>query len=163
MDYRWKSGTRCKLDAQLVGIEFERLQSDHDGIIRPEHVVDAARPKSAPLHEHFEWNNVAAAEQYRQVQARYLLRCLCIEIKQEFDDKPLIVRNLVNIDDSELGGVYVDIQTAMSDEQWRAQVIRDVVRRLRETQATLQKYEYLADSFCEAAKSVQTALDLVSV
>lgn len=44
------------------------------GVLTPAAVVDAARPKSHPLHHRFEWDNREAAEAYRRQQAADLIR-----------------------------------------------------------------------------------------
>jgi hypothetical protein len=61
---------------------------DHLLAIREEHgeltaqaVLDAARPKSHPLHSRFEWNDKAAGEAYRLEQARELIRKVRISYK----------------------------------------------------------------------------------
>lgn len=47
---------------------------DADGKITPHALVEAARTESQPLHNHFTWDNLVAAEQYRLLEARRLLR-----------------------------------------------------------------------------------------
>lgn len=44
------------------------------GELTPQLVVDEARPKDAPLHDRFEWDNKVAGEAYRRVQAQQLIR-----------------------------------------------------------------------------------------
>lgn len=65
---------------------------DHLLAIREEHgqltaalVLDAARPKSHPLHSRFEWNDKAAGEAYRLEQARELIRKVRISYKPSED------------------------------------------------------------------------------
>ena len=51
------------------------------GLLRPQAVVDAARPKASPLHGAFCWNNTEAADKYRLLQAQQLIRSFRVEIK----------------------------------------------------------------------------------
>ena len=51
------------------------------GLLRPQAVVDAARPESSPLHGAFCWNNTEAAEKYRLIQAQYLIRSFRVTIE----------------------------------------------------------------------------------
>ena len=44
------------------------------GVLLPEEVVEAARPKSSPLHSFFTWDNKKAAEERRRDQARELIQ-----------------------------------------------------------------------------------------
>ena len=55
----------------------ERMQAIADangGKLTPSAVVDDARNPSSPLHGQFEWDDSKAAEAYRVVQARTLIR-----------------------------------------------------------------------------------------
>jgi hypothetical protein len=61
------------ITAQVAGEELERIHKEHGKLTAPL-VVDEARPKDAPLHPVFEWDNETAAEKYRLVQARTLIR-----------------------------------------------------------------------------------------
>jgi hypothetical protein len=49
------------------------------GELTPQLVVDEARPKGAPLHDRFEWDDKVAGEAYRRVQAGQLIRSVQIE------------------------------------------------------------------------------------
>lgn len=49
------------------------LYTQHGKLTAPM-VVGAARNKAHPLHTAFEWNNSKAAEEYRLIQARHLIR-----------------------------------------------------------------------------------------
>lgn len=72
---------RFGIDPQSAGEELERIRQ-RDKTIRPEVVVDEARPEDAVLHPAFEWRDPEAAEKYRQIQARQLIkkvRVICPE------------------------------------------------------------------------------------
>lgn len=64
---------RFGIDAQEAGEELERIKQ-RDGTIVPEAVVDEARPEEAVLHPAFEWEDPVAAEKYRVIQARQLIK-----------------------------------------------------------------------------------------
>lgn len=61
-----------KLKVQVVE-ELARLNELNEGL-RPSDVVEAAKPKDAPLHGEFLWDNGKAAHEYRLNQARTLIR-----------------------------------------------------------------------------------------
>jgi hypothetical protein len=61
------------VDAQTAGSELDRIRR-RDGTIRPDVVVDEARPEEAPLHPAFEWRDPVAAEQWREHQASTLIK-----------------------------------------------------------------------------------------
>ena len=51
------------------------------GLLRPQAVVNAARPKDSPLHSAFCWNNTEAAQKYRLLQAQQLIRSFRVTVE----------------------------------------------------------------------------------
>ncbi len=51
---------------------LDRLEEE--GRLRPSDVVNEARSRHSPLHDCFVWDDTEAAEKYRHVQARQLIR-----------------------------------------------------------------------------------------
>lgn len=60
--------------------ELQRMSKARGGKISPEELVEAARDPGSPLHDFFEWDDAEAAERYRLVQARTLLRMCRLEV-----------------------------------------------------------------------------------
>lgn len=56
----------------IIERELERLYK-RDKVITPASVLDAARSKSSPLHEFFEWDDKKAADKYRLMQASEMI------------------------------------------------------------------------------------------
>jgi hypothetical protein len=65
-------------DAQPVGEELARITATNGGLLTPAEVINAARNKTSVLHRHFDWNNAAAAQQWRLQQARHLVAAIRI-------------------------------------------------------------------------------------
>lgn len=65
----------AKLSADDAAAELARIREEQ-GRLTAESVIDAARPKEAPLHPAFEWDNKQAADNYRKEQARRLIRAV---------------------------------------------------------------------------------------
>lgn len=61
------------ISPQLAGEELERIKAKR-GQLDPQGIVHEARPEDAPLHPAFEWDDAIAAESYRCVQARDLIK-----------------------------------------------------------------------------------------
>lgn len=61
------------IDAQVAGEELARIHGEH-GRLTPQAVVTESRPEDAPLHPVFEWRDDVAAEEYRHIQARSLIK-----------------------------------------------------------------------------------------
>lgn len=84
MVYEWKEAAQIKADAQKAGEMLEILEKTVG--ITPKNLVEANRDESAPLHNEFEWNDTKAAEKYRETQAGYIIRNICIV--RESEEKP---------------------------------------------------------------------------
>ena len=132
--YRFKEAARMRkeVDAQAVGEHIERLQALHGGLVTEDQVVADARDNpTAPTHAVFEWDDSAAAEEYRRVQARHLLRSLVVTIitpKREPVDVCAFVstprRNTVNASD------YRSLVDVMADPYLRGELLKQALNDL---------------------------------
>ena len=66
-----------EMKADVVKSELQRIY-DSNGVLTPPLVVEEAKPKDAPLHPCFEWDNKRAGEEYRLYQARHLIRTVTV-------------------------------------------------------------------------------------
>lgn len=83
-------GRRCALMADLRTALTEIYQAR--GELTPQIVVDEARPKNAPLHDRFEWNDKLAGEAYRRVQAQALIRTVKLEFTSKSTGERMSIR-----------------------------------------------------------------------
>lgn len=143
--YGWRPGSRINLDAEKVGQAIERLTKRHNGVLEPGHIVDAARDEASPMHAHFQWDDAAAAELYREDQARELVRSLTVDIsRSNLEKRP--IRAFVNVEiGSERG--YVQTATAMSSEDLRRQVLQKAFAELEAWRARHAELSELARIF----------------
>ena len=74
MIFKWKKGSHIAIDPQVVGDELKQLERKRAGKLKPVDVVQEAHSKNSPLHDAFDWDDKAAADKFRIVQANYLLR-----------------------------------------------------------------------------------------
>lgn len=84
MVYEWKPGSFFKVDANTAGAVCEQLEKA--GNLSAKSLLDASRPEDAPLHSEFEWNDVVAAEKYREDQARCIIRHLVVRLDEKPDE-----------------------------------------------------------------------------
>lgn len=114
----------------------EQLQAIYEerGKLTPKSVVDAARPKSHPLHSRFEWNDKVAGERYREVQARDLIQSVKITYKR--GDTLQQTRGFVSVQ-REDGYAYVPTEEVVEDE-----VLTEIVRRAMEREWRQLKSRY---------------------
>ena len=116
---------------------------ERDGSITPASVLDEARDEASPLHTHFEWDDSEAAEQYRLVQARGLIRRykVTVEVKPDTFVK---VRQFSSVPaaDPDDGTDYVLTSEALKDDVQRDFIFQQCIREI----ATLRaKYGALVD------------------
>ena len=141
MVYRWKDGARVPAgsDPQIIGDEIERLRTRSGGLLTAKHILKAAKAKRSPLHPHFEWDDTAAAEKYRQAQASYLLRVVVVAAAEDEEPfKPVRAFVTVGDDDEAQPRTFTHIRAAMRDDGLREQVL---ARARKEVRAWRQRYD----------------------
>ena len=104
MVYQWKTGARILADAQEAGEILNRLE--REGRLSAKGLLDESRPEDAPLHKEFEWNDVVAAENWREHQARHIIGSILV-----IQEKSEPVRGFFKIERS--GNRYESIQTIL--------------------------------------------------
>lgn len=135
MVYKYAPGSHIKTDPNITGRMCEELEKTEDGLTA-QTLLDANRPKDAPLHREFEWDDAAAAEAYRLDQARYILRSLVIVPSE---DKPKeTVRAIFTIGE----GRYESIRTILATPEKKSALL---VVALRELEAFKRKYATLEE------------------
>lgn len=68
-----------KADPQRIGQALAKIAADGGGRLTPNAVVEAARNARSPLHRHFEWDDLKAADAYRLEQAREIIRVIRLD------------------------------------------------------------------------------------
>jgi len=81
MEIKWKTGSRVKVDPKDAYGVIEKVRAKCGGDIPLAEIVKASKPKRAPLHNEFEWDDAKAGVQHRLDQARYIVRS--IEVVRE--------------------------------------------------------------------------------
>lgn len=141
--YTWAKGAYVKGDAQTVGEELTRLQRENGERLTPRIVVDAARPIESPLHSSFEWDDLAAAEKFREEQARTVIRCVRV-VKHEGETTTVqrVFVNVVEVIDEEEQNSYVPLTRVLSDADLYRQVL---ARAAADLQSWEDRYQQFAD------------------
>lgn len=140
MTYKWKAGSRIKINAKVAGQELERIRTRHNGRLTPQDILKEAKTKASPLHGAFEWSDTKAAQQFRLQQAQYLIRSIEVVVVQS-KTKTSNVRAFVNVKrDNDRS--YTSLAHAMSDKELREQVIAQAWKELQEWR---NRYERLSE------------------
>lgn len=122
MKYRWKSETRFAGDPQTVGETLTALGQVNDDRLVAAVVVDAARPVDSVLHPYFEWDDVRAAELYREKQASDLIRSVVVVHESTGMHVPVFV-SVVETVGAETQRAYVSTARVLSDPVLTEQVL----------------------------------------
>lgn len=144
--YQWREGARVPAPAQVVGERLEAIRAAHDGDLTPDAVVDDARAADSPLHPCFEWNDSAAAEEWRREQAKYLIRHIEVQIQPAPNLEPRVVRAFVSVTRND-EQAYTGIETAMADAALRQQVVGRAWSELQQWRRRYDAYQELAAVF----------------
>jgi len=137
MIYQFANGSRLRGDAQIVGEALDALRAKRKALT-PALVVNAAKPKGHPLHLYFEWNDTAAARQFRESQAAHLIRSVTVKIESAPECLP--VRAFVSVGDC--SSRYEPIYEVLCDSERRDMLLAEA---LRELEALRQKYSTLIE------------------
>lgn len=108
-----------------VADRLEQLEQEN-GDIKPADVVNDARDPTSPLHDFFEWDDTAAADQYRLSQARLLIRRVKIQVT--IQNIPMDVARYVR--DPDEPGSYSNIVRVRSDEDRSRRTVLDEMNRV---------------------------------
>lgn len=156
MVYDWKRNMPVK--AQAAGEYLEQLEKKH-GEITPKIVLDASRSEDALLHPCFEWNDGVAAEKYREVQARFLIRNLVVSVERD-DSPPQVVRAYVNVSSEIDAGSYIAVKTAMQNDDMKNQVLKNALNELKAFQKKYANLQELSEVF-SAIDALKMVVEMV--
>lgn len=120
--FDFRPGRRIKnVNPQEVGTELERIRTAK-GQLTPADVLEAATDPSSPLHNAFEWDDTAAAQQHRLAQARRLVAS--IRILNPPTAAPIVA--YVSVKTPDHGRSYLPTVQALSDEELKTRVLTEV-------------------------------------
>jgi hypothetical protein len=157
--YTWKVGSRFDADPQTVGEAIAVLGSP-----TAKEIVSAAKPKRSPLHDLFEWDDAEAANEYRLDTAQKIARCLLVEVHMvELPDGCTCVRAFesVRTGDAETRQ-YVPIIEALSNEDYRRQIVGRMVGELEGLRKQLAAYSHFGAPIVKAGKHVGRAIETLA-
>lgn len=143
----WRKGRRQPVRAAIAKAALDAIAKRHRGGITPKAVVDAARDPDHPLHPCFTWDNSAAAERWREQQARLIINA--IEVVHQ-DTTPRVCFVSVGYDDER---AYRASATVMSDTDMREQALAEALAVLEGWQRRYAHLTELAEVFEAATRT----------
>lgn len=161
-EYVWTNGACIKAAAQEVGHEIERVQKVHGDRMTARIYVDAARPDDSPLHPTLEWDNLRAAELYREDQARHVLACIRIVEARDANGTPSkTIRAFVNLVErvgNETQRHYVPMATVLADADLLRQAVEKAAKELAAFEDRYASFQMIADVARDARERLQRLL-----
>ena len=137
--YAIRNGAVVKTrDANVIGMALEEIRDRHGSLI-PRRVWEDSADPSAPLHPEFEWNDTEAAEQYRDTQARSLIRAVRV-VNDEGRSMPAYLHVQV-----ETTSCYQPTGLVLSDPELRTQAMAEARRYLSAARNRLEDIEGVMD------------------
>ena len=126
--------------AQSAGEFLDKLAQS--GPLTAKSVVHAARPRSCPIHDLFEWDDSKAALQHRLSQARHLIRSVEVVV-ETVQGEPKRIQGFVHIGEPRSGeGQYHATVRAMRSPKMREEIL---ARALREADLWRNRYHELTE------------------
>lgn len=129
-----------------VHAELQRLKDEGDGLLKPEAVVDAARAEDSVLHRFFTWEDSVAAEAFRLIEARALIRvAVLVEPSSQKITRAFVslTTDRVNRD----GGGYRGTIEVMSDAGQRQQLLKQALEEFARFRTKYSSLVELAEVF----------------
>jgi hypothetical protein len=142
-----------KRKAQIYGQEIDCI-IQRDGNVTPASLLEQARKVSSPLHDWFEWDDTLAAEQHRLNQASYLIRSIDIVIERPDGQESIRAFHNIRIErkDGSRARVYADTITVFSNDDFRAQVIKEAHQALLDWKKKYRQYQEFQPVFDAISK-----------
>ncbi|MBP30440.1 hypothetical protein [Methylobacterium sp.] len=134
-------------DPQKIGEALQYIADQHGNRLTPKAIVEAARAEESPLHPHFEWNDVVAADKYRRTQAQDLVRIVCRDEPGEKEPRP---RAFLSVQD-EAGVAYRSLDTVRKSEPFQEALLASAERDL---EAFQKRYRSLTD-ICDVIQAAR--------
>ena len=156
-EYQFREGARYSVDPQVVGEHLEEITNKHGGL-NPRLVVREAERKSSPLHDCFTWDDTKAAEEYRLQEARKLIGSVMV-VTQHVEE-PIRAFHSVKVvtsseSDDDAPRTYVSLDVALSDEEYRLQLLQQAARELNSLRKKYGELKELYKFFSEAQRIIE--------
>lgn len=156
-EYVWRNGG-FHVKAQIVGERLAELSAENNNRLTPRMVVDDARPIDAALHKCFEWDDLKAAELFREDQARAVIRSVRV-VTPTTAGETKAIRAYVNLAEQigeDRQHAYISLATVLADDVLRAQMIV-------QARAELIAFKNRYSEFAELAAVADDALEQIDM
>lgn len=133
--------------------ELDEIRRRDGGVLHAASVVEYARDPEAAIHSWFTWDDNEAAEAFRLVQARNLIR---YDIRVVVPSREPVRYHVSLTTDRTKGGGYREMTKVLSDREQRAVLLRDALSELERLRTKYQTLTELVPVW-DAAQRVRLA------
>ncbi len=143
--YIWRKGFYCKTSADVVGGVLEEIIEKH-GSVTSALFLEESRDPLSQTHDLFEWDDAVAGEMYRLAQSRRYINCIEIN-KSPHTDIPQPA--FLNVEIKAFGNTasYVNTGVALTDEEYKRNVLRNALSELNSFRRKYERLEELSQIF----------------
>lgn len=150
-----RPGRKLEGMSPLAVNELKSLAEKHGGLLRAADIVEAAKSEDSILHSRFEWDDTAAAERFRLVQARALISVCVQYVTTGKSSVPTKVFVSLSTDrtkrDGEAG--YRTLVEVIGDDDLRNQMLMDSLQQMTHFQEKYKNLQELRDVFLAMDKA----------
>ena len=115
------------------------IKNRNNGLLKVSDVVEEAKNPESVLHRHFTWDDTAAANNYREWQARILIQKCHVVVDEA---KGTIVRAFLSVPDDRKEGGYRHVTEGMDD----AKLLESLLTEMRNRIAYWQRQHHLLNA-----------------
>lgn len=134
-------------DAIKGGEIVVRTIYERDGEVRASVLVDEARPKSSPAHPFFEWKDSVAAQEYRLIQARKLIKRVVVEIEGR-EERLVHVPRVTTAQDSK-EGYYKPVSVVVESPTEFELALSEATAKLGSARRSVDRLRYAAEKLSD--------------
>lgn len=161
-EFVWARGcriTKKDADPQVIGESLDDLQQEHGGRLTPRVIVDAARPITSPLHSCFEWDDVSAAELYRENQARHVVASIrLVQPRSDPREAPRVLHAYVSLEEivgDDRQRAYVPIARVFAEPDLLKQAVERAAAELRAFEDRYAEFDGIARAVRKARETIE--------
>ena len=152
LNYMVKAGARLPVSPQVAGKTLQRLADKN--MLTPRNLVEESRPKDAPLHKCFEWDDTVAAERWRETQAAYIIRSITVTVEESEEPTRAFVATI-----SDGSHVYEEVGVVLRRADSREMLLQDAKREMVAFQRKYKQLSELSGVFKSMDEFVRSLLD----
>lgn len=144
VQFKSKEGTAEKdKKAKIYGEHILRMMKEKSiKSVTAREVLEDAKDETTPYHDHFDWDDTSAAEQFRLSQARQLIASI-VEVKI-IREEEVPIRVFVNVIGSDGERAYFPMEYAMARPKLANQVIANALKEVKNWSIRYKEYQELA-------------------